>query len=191
MKEHSLEYLKRYVEAALEGLKDYLLSDDLFWPMDAHAPLGEGAYPALTLGNTLLFLAMLRARWASPDVEEQVRALEERLHAIHTRWPTAWERKASREWRSRLRQWGRFVEELRSDAREHAAYYAYEVRLRVILDLLAENGARVDRDDEDALRTLDARLKERWRRGGVLWPRQLMSGFPEERFWYLWGEVSG
>jgi len=193
MKLRTPAYALTYLEAAPESLEAYLLSGDLFWPLDASAPDAEGAYPALTLGNVLLFAARLRAREGAllPVEVSRLRMAEGRLDALRVRWRVAWEDKATREFRSRLRQWSRFLEEALGDSLGSMAYYAYEVRLRVILDLLCENGAVPEMDERDVLESLDARLKAVWVRGAFLWPDEFASGFPEERYWYLWGRLSG
>ena len=193
MKLRTPAYALTYLEAALESLEAYLLSGDLFWPLDASAPDAEGAYPALTLGNILLFAARLRAREGAllPVEVSRLRMAEGRLDAFRARWRVAWEGKARREFRSRLHQWSGFLEELLGDPSGSMAYYTYEVRLRVIMDLLCAHGAVLETDERDALASLDARLEAAWVRGAFLWPEELAAGFPVEKYWYLWGSLSG
>ena len=55
----TFEYDLRYLSAGLNLLEKYLISDEIFWPMDIHPPEGEYAYPSLTFDGLLLAQAKL------------------------------------------------------------------------------------------------------------------------------------
>ena len=187
----SISYDLGYIAAALETLESYLLSRDLFWPVGGRPPSGEGNYPVLTPGGVLLSLARLRARRLSPANEAQLQRYEMQLESLRERWRVAWEQKAAWDYRSRLRQWGDYLEEALREPGGQMAYYVYEVRLRVMLALLEADGLGVEAEEHRALDLLDARLTSYWVDGDFLWGEELATGFPQETFWYLWGKLSG
>ncbi|RME08502.1 MAG: hypothetical protein D6803_01060 [Anaerolineae bacterium] len=186
MKSHSVAYFRRYLQAAQAALDGYLLSEDLYWPIDARPPAGEGTYPALTLGTILLYLRIFTS--LVPQAEAQ--QMETAFWHLRERWRVAWERKAARDWAARLRQWGQYVGELQTDV-GNAGYYAYQVRLRVILELLLQERLPLSSDDLDVLKGMDVQLRAMWRMGAFLWPPEMAAAFPEQPFWFLWGEISG
>ena len=57
----SFEYDLRYIQAGLDSIEEYLLSDEVFWPLSAHPPEGAPEYPRLTLDGLLLSKARLLA----------------------------------------------------------------------------------------------------------------------------------
>ena len=100
-------YYQVYLLAGLEEAERYLLSNDLFWPLNVAPPLGEPGYPNLTLGSFLLYHAYARSLVGTGTQEAVMRQIETEIHAVRTRWQVAWGRKASWEFESRLRQWGK------------------------------------------------------------------------------------
>jgi hypothetical protein len=184
----SAEYDLGYIRAALQELETYLLTKKLFWPINASSPPGEPVYPRLTLGGLLLAQARSKARWLSPSLNTELAELERHLDILQDRWRAAWGRKAAWEFRSRLEQWKNYLNELRADPEDFAATYGYEVRLRVMLDLLTPSMDDSDPAYLDLLTGLDALLKVLLIPGEFIWEEELERGFPEETYWYLWGE---
>ncbi|HEY5573072.1 MAG TPA: hypothetical protein VIK64_08690, partial [Anaerolineales bacterium] len=58
----SAEYDLGYLRAAVAALEDYLMSNELYWPIGAASPAGEPDYPRLTLGGLLLAQKRAHAR---------------------------------------------------------------------------------------------------------------------------------
>ena len=48
-------YYRTYLQAGLQELEPYLLSNQLFWPVNVSPSLGEPGYPKFTLGGFLFF----------------------------------------------------------------------------------------------------------------------------------------
>ncbi|TLN24844.1 hypothetical protein FDZ74_02720, partial [bacterium] len=118
---------RAFLESSLPELPDFLLSNDLYWP----AGTARGSnQPRLSLGNLRLAAARLKA--ASGDPRDG--ALIAGIEAVFSKWRSNWARKAALEYSSRLRQWEDRLGELISDPSE--AIYHYEIRVRVILELL-------------------------------------------------------
>lgn len=63
----SAEYDLGYLKAGISALENYLLSNDLYWPVGASSPSGEPAYPRLTLGGLLLAQKRAHARNLTPE----------------------------------------------------------------------------------------------------------------------------
>ncbi len=172
------DYDRRYLKAAFEVLEDYLKSTALYWPLDVKPPKGAPPYPQLTPGNVLLALRRLEAHDATGDFPA-------RLRLFKGQWGAHWRQKAEREVRARLRQWRNYLQE----TTDRAPYYRYEVRERVILELLAEDLDGLPPDAARDLAVLDRLLQGAFREGAFVWEAPLGRVFPPERFWFLYGMI--
>lgn len=183
----TFEYDLRYVQAGLEVLEDYLLSDEVFWPLSVNPPAGGPDYPRLTLGGLLLSRARLTAYPKSPPQKEQVDQLISKLELIRSKWRVAWEKKATHSFNVRLRMWRDFIEEFQNSPQENADRYLYEVRLRTMLKLLKTEGGGQQQPEVDLLSGLDGYLKSVLVTGAFIWEPELQTEFPANEYWYLYG----
>jgi hypothetical protein len=162
---------KRFLHDAIPQLKDYLLSNDIFWSL--------GSDPQMTLGNLLLAEKSLKSSGQLP-AEDAKQIAEHKKE-----WRTAWEKKAEKEFNSRLRQWGQYLAELGEHPSRHAAHYKSDVRLRVLLELLAGEVAGLG----DHLTNLDGLLKKHTVSGDFVWDADLESEFSKGKYWFLYVKV--
>ena len=187
------EYDLRYIREALKILEGYLLSKEIYWSFPVNPPPGEAAYPALTLGGILLCAARLSAQrdggFLLPAQSVEWHELNAQVDVQRTHWHTAWSQKAERSFQARLTQWSNFLEDYQQEPESHAQRYAYEVRLRVMLDLLAAATAQLSTAQQNQLRSLDLILHHSLQPGAFVWDEQLLAGFPKSRFWYLYGKL--
>lgn len=125
--------------------------------------------------------------------ETILHSLEMKLDHWHTGWRSTWERKAQREFKSRLRQWDLYISELQLNPDANFPYYDSEVRVRVLIDLLIPEMKPPGDQFMNQLTGLDAFLKSVLQPGAFIWEEELSSGFNREKFWYLWGipEIEG
>ena len=182
-------YQLEYLHHGLEELESYLLSDELFWPVLAR-PTSGGSFLKLTIGNLLLSLKELETLHAggklSREEEASLRRIQLEIETMQSRWRVAWEQKSGREFKSRFRQWANVLNDLKKDSEKQAPYYHTEVRLRVLLALLADHAPEIEGID---LELLDAALRKLLASGRFIWEPELERGFPREEFWYLYGEI--
>jgi hypothetical protein len=182
-------YELEYLHHALEELERYLLSDELFWPVLAR-PSEGGSFLKLTVGNLLLSLKKLdtlqQSRKLSRPEEGDLRRIQAEIEATQRRWPVAWEEKAGREFRSRFGQWSHVLSDFKKDFEKQAPYYHSEVRIRVLLALLAKQAPEQAGYD---LVPLDAFLQGLLTPARFIWPPELEGGFPRDDFWFLYGEM--
>lgn len=183
----SVDHDLKYITASLGELKVYLLSKELFWPMNLSSAPGETPYPKLTPGNLLLFLARLKTYNMGASQNSEFTRLEIDFDVLKSKWTVAWEEKAGREFTSRLRQWGHYLNELSGDRAANAVYYRNEVRLRVLLELLK---GELGEKEQPELAVFDANLRSKFRRGDFIWDEELAGGFSQEKYWFLWGDVA-
>jgi len=178
-----------YLQAGIEKIERYLLSDQLFWPLRISSASSGTSYPNLTLGGLLLYHACARplAQTTSQNIELQ--QIENQIDATRTRWRVAWDRKAEWEFKSRLRQWAKTIQEIRVDPEDNLGYYRYEVHLRVILDLLRDDLRDTEAASREHIDSLDLLLRALFKTGNFIWEPELAAGFPVDKFWYLWGEL--
>ena len=168
-------------------LTDYLMSDVLFWQMQAPSDV-----PKLSLGLLLLTRAQLeaaRSELAPAQLVEVERANRE-TDAVLAKWPVAAEKKAIQELRSRINLWQAHWEDYIEDPYPHAVHYPDEITQRVIAALLLLRFPRLsDSSEAKRLVSLDAQLRGLLKPGAFLWPEEMQVSFPESEFWFLYGRV--
>lgn len=185
----SAEYDLGYLRAGIPALENYLLSNDLYWPIGASPPGGEPAYPRLTLGGLLLAQKRAHARDLTPQQRDELARLDEQMDDVRDRWRVAWERKAGRSFQARLRLWKNFLEDYRESPSANTDRYRYEVERRVMLHLLMDEAESVPQADLDLLKSLDKVVGAVLVPGDFIWDRELENGFPREPYWYLYGQL--
>jgi hypothetical protein len=185
----TLEYDLRYIEAAGDLLKDYLLSKDVYRPIGITAPRGLPPYPQLTLGNLLLANLRARARAGTTGEQANMRRLETQIDTIRGRWRAAWERKATDEYRARLRLWSNYLDDYRKDPEMHVDRYGYEVGRRVLLEILAAEAPELPPEQVTLLAGLDSLVRAFFIAGSFIWDEDLAHSFPPKTYWYLYGHL--
>ena len=177
----SAAYDRAYLEAAQSVLEDYLHAADMYWVLRAAPPKGEPAFPSLTLGNVLLSYTRLRAR--KPNEAD---ALFAPIAQLREKWRATWNQKARRELQARLQRWADYLREYETD-RAQAGYYTYQVRQRVIAELLAQDLGEWPEAEANMRDRLDRILRASFAPGPFVWDADLAPAFPADRFWYLYG----
>jgi hypothetical protein len=181
------DYYRKYLEAGHQEAERYLLSNDLFWTLNIAPTFGEPGYPNLTLGTLLLYETYARTLARTGSELAALDKIQANIHAVRNRWQVAWERKAAWEFKSRLRKWGDALKEIRIDPEDHIPYYHYDVRLRVLIDLLQDEIREVNPEFQEHLDSLDLLLRALFSHGDFIWDPDLAEGFPTDKYWYLWG----
>ncbi len=183
-------YDLEYLQLGIEELEDYLLSDELFWPVSGRPTGGKPFFLKMTIGNLLLSVRRLEAlagqNLISPEEGRELLSFQRKIEAVRTKWQVAWENKAGEEYQVRINQWTRALNELKGDRYQNAPYYRNEVRVRVLLALLADF---VPEEDRASLAEFDRLLRGMFKSGEFIWQEELAPGFPLDKFWYLYGGV--
>ena len=169
---------RAYLEAGIPELEDYLLSDELYWPITARGY----DLPRLTVGGILLTQSQLKAR------NERIESLETQLDAVRSKWRVAWETKAGREVQARMRLWGNYLADYRHNPEGHADAFPHEVRYRVMLQLLLSE-LPTQTSIQKELSQLDSLIRGYLISGDFIWETDLQAGFPREVYWYLYGKL--
>lgn len=169
-----------------EELADYLLSDVLFWQLQAASNV-----PKLSLGMLLLTRQRLLAADAQLGAGQRAGRDEaiRKIEATLAKWQVASERKAEQELRTRLNLWQRFWDDCREEPRTCADNYSQEVTHRAMAELLLAEFPRLAASPEATpLRGLDPTVRGKLQGDAFVWAPELQPGFPRERFWYLYGQ---
>jgi hypothetical protein len=172
-----------FLMSGVDQLEEYLLSDELYWPLS-----GPGRLPLLTIGGLLLAARRLRARELSGADAAQLTGLENRLDVVRAKWRSAWERKCRREVHARLGLWQNYLADTRQSPETLAPDFPQQVQWRVLLHLLLSEFSAPP-PEASALEELDTILKEFWLPGGFVWEAELEKAFPQAEFWYLYGKL--
>jgi len=186
---HSAEYDLRYLKAGIDDLEEYLLANDLYWPVQISAPHGQPPYPQITPGNLLLARQRLEASAQSGGEQAQLQTLDAKFHSIITQWRSAWEKKCRKDVDARLRLWGDFINDYRENPRANLDRYAYEVTRRVQIQLMQPYVAHLEGGEAELLGTMDKLLRAVLQPGGFVWEAPLEPAFPNPPFWYLFGRL--
>ena len=161
----------KFIETALPELKAYLLSDILYYPM-------MGNLPRLTLGGLLLAQRRLGAGNLGTH-------LDPKLASVKERWRAAWAKKSARELDARLTLWRNYLDDYRRDPKSNPGNYAYEVRWRVIIELLVKEVDQIPAE----IAVLDQLLRVKFISGKFIWDEDLESEFDQGKFWFLYGQL--
>jgi hypothetical protein len=177
------------VKAALLELGEFLLTDQIYWPLSAPVfdPFGysQGRY---SLGLVLLALDHGVKR-SSTDVETALwEDISGQVWEFRSRYRTAWQNKTVREFRSRLRSWHDVLDELLQDRIPSNAVYRSNVRSRVILQFLGGELQQRSSDFQN-LADLDQWHQGYWLPGDFIWDESLMQVYPQGDFWFLYGKL--
>jgi hypothetical protein len=178
--------------AMADEIGDYLKSSTLFWEPDRHRP-GGADLPKLTIGGSLLAMRRLETLHGRLDAEQAQALARAREALAHQKqeWSIRYQTKLARELRSRLDAWAWYLDDVNQQGEPAIAHYPRQVETRAKIDLLLGEAAEVGLDGEESrqrLADLDERLGARFIVGEFCWMEELASGFPPERFWYLWGQ---
>jgi hypothetical protein len=146
----------------------------------------KGDTTRLTVGNLLLSIRRLETAVGSYPDSGFFSTLRDQIAAVQHQWQSRWEIKISLEVPNRMSLWKNYLSELGAGSQALAGDYAYNVRLRVILELLLIETSALFVKEKSLLRSLDLRLKSKGIPGDFIWDGTIESGFPIEPFWYLY-----
>jgi hypothetical protein len=187
---HSSGHNLKLVRVMLEDVEEYLLSNELFWPLDPSALRDFPAPPRLTPGTFVLTLDELKVQSEEMNAKQQAefQKMKFQMQRILQKWPEAIGRKAAREMQSRLNLWKAYVNDL-LEKTDRPDNYAYEVRHRVIFE---RNRQLADRQPEtheivEAIRSIDAALQSIFTQHEFIWDTRLCAAYPQESYWFLYG----
>ncbi len=182
----NFSYCQNYLQAGIDNLENYLLSDNLYGNLGVSSYLGQ-SYPSLTLGSLLLHQKYAGCLAETESQRLSYQEIETQFNVLRTRWRVAWERKAAWEFESRLEQWGHMLNEIRDEPHENNPYYQYEVRNRVMLSLLGSEISKIDPAYLEQFESQDLLLRMMLEPGDFIWDIDLVPAFPQTGYWYLWG----
>ena len=182
-----------FLQLLLDSLEPYLLSKEMFWPLEPGAGLPSEMPARLSLGILAFTLDGLASQESHLPVAPRRELLRlKRLWETHqTNWRAAVERKSTQESRARLSLWSAYLDEL-DEAEAAREDYPHEVRQRVMIARLSGwsgEGPEAGRNAERT-RSLDARLKGRFETGPFVWEALLEQVYPASDFWFLYGRPS-
>ncbi len=176
-----------FLQASTPVLEEYLLSDILYYPVTGqHGRQLTGDTTRLTLGNLLLSQKRLSSAILAGDASAEFNQYSRQVEKTHSQWRSRWEIKIQQEIPNRLRLWKNYLSEWAEGSNSKAGDYPYNVRLRVILELLMSETSALLVQEKSLLHSLDQRLKGKGAPGQFVWDESFTSYFPADKFWYLY-----
>ncbi len=182
------QYELDYLSATLPELESYLLAKDLYRIVHISLPRGFPPYPSMTLGSILLSLHKARVLGINSQDSVQVIKREQILNDIRHRWKTAWEKKAMAELQNRVAMWRTFLSELYGNPSENIDRYPYEVRQRVIIELLQDELDDLSEPARSEIEQTDGLLRNILQPSSFIWAAKLEKAFPSNHYWFLYGK---
>lgn len=164
---------RRFVALSAGELDDYLSSEVLLWRMNRiDLPL--------TPGNLLLAVKRL-----SVVNDPALGVTIDQTQNLIDRRRTAWGKKVDKELAMRMNQWREQVEEITRYGSIDASF-TFQVRSRVILELLLTEKRYPDEHIRSTVENADNGLFFLTKPGEFLWDENLMDLFPKEAYPYLY-----
>jgi hypothetical protein len=114
--------------------------------------------------------------------------MELTLEQVRSKWPAAWERKASQEVHTRTALWRNYLTDYQRSPDQLASAYPGEVHGRVVLHLLKKE-LKSPPADFGVVDVLDQLVKAAWHPGAFVWEKDLTQRFPESEYWFLYGKL--
>jgi hypothetical protein len=187
---HPPDYNLSLADAMLDELEPYLLSTELFWPLEQRVARGMPQYPRLTLGGLLLTIDELSAQEEKMTSSQAAALLQIRSLFAHNqvRWEVGIEQKAVRELHCRLNLWRAYLTDL-EEKKEGPENYAHEVRQRVMFQRLLDLASKHPEIEllNASIQSLDSKLRAYFTTGLFIWDKRLESVYSPPVFWYLYG----
>ena len=85
--------------------------------------------------------------------------------------------------------WGNYLEDYRDNPSGNVDRFAYEIRLRVMIELLLPECGQVSPSEKDMLVGLDRILRNVLVAGEFIWDEEIQPGFPPDIYWFLYGSL--
>lgn len=180
--QHDLKVLERFGE----DIAAYLRSSTLFYPTGPN-------YPELTVGGLLMRQHRLLLCKAQLTTDERSR-LDRCIAAFQAALEgnlVSFEKKAHKELAYRHRQWRERVRELIEQPDERNFYRnGVEPRLMIaaIVQQLELPPFELNSDVPERVESVDMGLRARWIKGDFVLQAALADAYPQESYWYLYGE---
>lgn len=176
-----------FLQASTPVLEEYLLSDLLYYPVTGlRGRQLTGDTTRLTLGNLLLSQKRLSCVVLLAEVSSQSSGLTQQINQIKGQWRSRWDLKIQQEIPNRIMLWKNYLSEWGDRSELRSGDYPYNVRLRVILELLFKETDQLLVQEKALLRSLDQSLKGKGVPGKFVWDESFTAGFPSEEYWFLY-----
>ncbi len=179
--------------AAMAGqVRQYLIEDELFWPLPGRV---SGGMPRLTIGGFLVRSHRLAALRGQLSARQQA-TLDETLadwRAARTEWTCHYYAKVERDWQMRLNLLQGFLADCEQSGNRNCFenWPPMAEHRTAAHHLLTEWRERTSdlREQEAALHRVDTGLRTylaQGENGQFLWLSALEDAYPRETFWWLW-----
>ena len=178
------------LEAMAAEMEPYLKSTILYWQLSPEQRISPPP-PLLTIGGTLLRARRLEALRDTMEPEEAARLGDARAQFDQAigEWPAHAARKIVHELDARLNSWRRYVADCQMRDRSCLNSFPSEAEKRTIVELLLDEGKDLIEVGpfRAQARALDGQFRAYFSRDDFVWDERLRTGFPKERFWWLYG----
>lgn len=180
------------IKAAIPEWEPWLFSTEIYWPLhfDRTNPLLTQRIPRLSAGRILLSLKLLKGfELEDPEISKSIFETREKIHELIKDWRANWGKKVDKEINARLRQWQQILNDLHDKSSFSQSYFAENIRIRLILDLLMDEMPGETGTYLSSLKNLDQVLRMNTRSSDFVWSEKLKIAFPKTEYWYLYRQI--
>lgn len=179
-----------FIRIAGGQFDEYVNAEALFYPIGSVSGM---AMPQLTIGAWLEAVWRVRAVESSLDAQQRAILNDALAEAQRVRrlWPALYERKAQREFKSRLDSWTWYLDDVLNASAgisPTGAGYVEQVHTRFKLELLRRDVSQ-PAEQVTRLDVADRRLRARFVAGPFIWDPALQPAAPPNAFWFLYGQL--
>jgi len=115
--------------------------------------------------------------------------IEKDFQFLRAKWRVNWGKRATRDFNECLSLWGNYLEDFRKSPDDQAPFFHYQIRSRVILQLLILEALEIPSNNLDLLKSQDAILTSILVPGSFIWESSFEGGFPKNDYWFLYGHL--
>jgi len=178
-----------YLQAVAEELETYLISPDLFQQIIIPGRKRLISSDSITPGNIRYSIKLLGSNRLPPQLYSKSIDIIHHIEQISDRWRANWSQKVSREIPVRLRMWKNYLDDLSENNEKFGHLYQQEIRWRVLISLLIEDGFSPSGVETRELHLLDQALLSISCEAGFIWDIEIQDCFPIEEYWYLYRKI--
>ncbi len=178
----------KILERFNEDIPAYLRSDTVFYPTGVN-------YPELTFGGFLMrqHRLLLLKKSLSEAEKGRLDKVIASFQAALDNQIVRFEKHCQKELDIRFRQWRETLRDL-ADDKNNFNFYPTTVEPRLMIAAIVEQlqlpPFELKSDVPERLMTLDKGLHARWMAGDFVLQEGLEAAYPQEEFWYLYGQVA-
>lgn len=164
--------------------ESFLFSNEIYWQLNIsnNKFLASERRVRISAGRLLISTFILQHRNFLDDD-----SMLNQFITLKNKWLANWQKKVSEELPVRIRQWNRFINDLRVDSEFSQPQMNNQLQIRLMISLLIDEIDELEREQTlQNIAILDQKYKSATLENGFIWESEIMDIFPGKEYWYLY-----